>query len=366
MNCKHWLALVGWVGAVCSAAQTTDETWRRGTELQRALSAPVTLQSSQESLREFFIRLGKSQQVAFFLDRRIDPSQPRDFAQPSRSLQSVITLAVAPAGAYATPWGDLIYVGPAEVAASLPDALQDLKAQVKSLPAGPRKTWQKSQALSVPRLGRPAELLDQLAAENGVTIEGLEQVSFDVWPEIRTPPLSLADRFAVLLIGFGLWPEISRDGMSVRLVEFAVPPEITRTYTCQKSQELDRWAEDHLPSAKIAAKKGSATVTAAPANHQQIAVWVAQNEPAPASSDQAGTQKVVSLHATASAGAITRQVAAQLGVDYQCDPQSEKLLEKRVTIDVDRVSYPELLRKVLAETGLSFQLDERQLRIFPQ
>lgn len=365
MNCKHGIWLAGWLFPLACLGQNTEENWRSGRELQQALSAPVNLQSSQESPRDFFRRLGQSQQIALFLDRRIDPSSARDFNPPPRSLLSIMTLAADRSGATPVQFGDLIYVAPADVGAVLPDALQKLRNQVKGLPGEARKRWQRSQPLVVPRLTKPSDLLRELAVANNISLEGLEKIPHDLWPEIRTPSLTLTERISLVLFGFGLWPELSADGESVRLIEFPVPIELTRMYSTKKSKELVHWARQYAPHANLVAKSGSCTVTGSPLDHHQIALWIAENE-AVDDAAPAGSQKVVSLHATASAGAIARQVADQLKLEFVCDPAAMERLEKRVEINVDRVSYHELMKQVLADTGLSFQLDQRQLRIFPQ
>lgn len=343
------------------AAQHSEEPWLKDAALQKVLASTLNVQSSNEGLRLFLERLGSSQRIAIFLDRRIDPTAPHDFELRERTLRSVLVLAAASADAGIGQLGDVIYVGPGDVATTLPEAMGALREQTKSLPAEAKKTWQRAEPWQLPRLSRPAQALRQLAESNQLALDGIDAIPHDLWPAIDLPPLSLAERFACLLIGFGLWPEISNDGKSVRIVKYPVPESITRTHTSQSGPRFSDWLRAECPTAKIAKKSSGIAVTASPADQQRIVVWLAENEGAKPSAEG---KKVVTLNATSSTGAIARQVAAQLGVEFVCDRRHEPLLAKRVEIHVDQVSYPELLTQVFADTGLSFQLDERQLRVF--
>ncbi len=363
MICKQGISLIGLIIAAPWFAQTSDESWHRNSELQKALAAQLEIHSSSESLRSFVLRLSQSQRVAVFLDRRLDPTTPRDFTLHGRSLKSILYLAAAQSGGGASLFADAIYIGPGDVVAVLPEALTTLRTRVKSLPPESRKVWQRAEAWQMARLSRPADLVKQLAADHELNAMGIEKIPHDLWPEVDLPPLSLAEKFACILLGFGLWPEISADGKAVRITEFVVPETITRTHSSQPLGEFTSWLRENFPNAQVKKKSSSLVITAPPADHHQIALWLAEHE-TPKKAASPAAKKVVTLNATATAGNIATQVAAQLGVELVCDPKLQKQLETRVEIHVEQVTYPELLSKVFADTGLSFQLDDRQLRIF--
>lgn len=363
MICKHVVTVVGLIVLAPGLVAHGDDPWRRDADLQKALAASIDIRSSNEPLREFLTRLSQSQRVAFFLDRRLDPSTPHSFASQGQSLKSIFYAAAASEGGGAIVLGDCVYVGPGEVVAVLPEAMAALRGRVKNLPPDAKKIWQRPEAWHIPRLSRPANLVSQLAAAQKLNVVGLDKIPHDLWPEMNLPPMTLSERFAALLLGFGLWPEISAEGDSVQIVEFVLPDSVTLTHSTKQSDKLSEWIRQTCPSAKLVRKSGALVVTASPQDQHAIGVWLADNETTGAA-PSAEAKKVVTLNATASAGSIATQVAAQLGVELVFDPSLQKQLEKRVEVHVDQVPYPELLEKVFADTGLSFQLDDRQLRIF--
>ena len=349
--------------AAALLAQTNGESWLRDAALQKALAAPLAIQSDNESLRVFLERLSQSQRVAYFLDRRLDPSTPRDLAQDEQSLKSIFFSAAAPQGGGACSIGDVVYLGPGDVVAALPELLTKLRRDVRMLPGDAKKVWQRSLPLQFARLSRPAQLLLDLANVNGLTLVDVESVPHDLWPEVNIPAMSLAERFACLLVGLNKWPEISADGKTVRIVELKLPQEIAQTYNTEQRNELTDWIKQSIPDAKVERKSAGLIVSTSPINQHEIARWLVDHETIRRSQTPTAT-KVVTLNATASVGTISRQVAAQLGIEFNCTADLEPKLKAQVEINVDKVSYDDLLTKVFANTGLSFQLDERQLRVF--
>jgi hypothetical protein len=308
-------------------------------------------------------RLSQSQRAALFLDRRLDPTTPHDFSAQGKSLQSVFQMAADVAGGGACRIGDMIYVGPPDVAAALPDLLAQMRQNVRKLPEAARKTWQRAQPWQFTRLAQPAQQLNDLAEANQIALANVENIQHDLWPAMDLPPLSLAERLACVLVGFGQWIEIAPDGRSAQIVPLELPLIVTRTYASPPKASLSRWLEANLPEAKFERRSGGLSVAASPRDHHRIACWLATNDEAPPAAVDAQI-KVVSLKATASAGGIARQVATQLGIEFVCPKDLESYLEKQVAVDVERVSYDELLTRVFADTGLSFELDQRQLRVF--
>ncbi len=363
MNCKHGLAFCGLFLTTALFAQTKGDLWLRDAALQKALTASLAIQSDNQPLRIFLNRLSESQHVAHFLDRRLDPSTPRDLAQHERSLKSIFFSAAASGGGGACQIGDAVYLGPGSIVAALPDLLSKLRADVRALPGDAKKIWQRSQLVQYPQLSRPANLIADLAKENGLKLIDVESIPLDLWHEINLPPMSLAERFALLLVGFDKWLTISADGKTVCIVELTLPDEITRTYRTEQRTDLSEWIKQTLSDVTVQRKSANLIVTASPANQHEIARWLVDHEVIRRSLTP-GAKKVVTLNDTASVGKIARQVAVQLGVEFSCDASLERQLEAQVEIHVDKVSYEELLTKVFAETDLSFELNDLQLRVF--
>lgn len=338
------------------------EDWLTDRALDKALAQKVSLTWEEGSRWDFLQQVALERRIALFLDRRVDPSISLTCQVADLDVWGALFQAGGETELAAVQIGDLIYVGPGEQVATLPWRLADLRRRIAKLPVAARTPWLAKSTLKIPRLARPREVLQGLAAATGLPLAGTEQIPHDLLRGAECPGLTVAEQFAVLAFGFGLWPELDPAGKSAQLVPLPPAERFAWTYSVADPAAAKSWLAAERPQAQVAAKAKTVEVTGNPADHLAF-LRHTRLTAAPATPSVAQAQTTVTLRATATRQAILLQICSKLGVELQAAAGSGEQLAERVEIDVQRVSYAELIERVLANSGLRYELERKQLRI---
>ncbi len=172
--------------------------------------------------------LAHSQEVAIFLDRRVDPDQAVDLVVESGSLRELLQQLAEQLKLGVGRVGPVVYLGPPPTAAVLGTVTAWKEDQDRPFPAAVRDKLRRTQPLQWPELTTPRELVQRLARDAGLQVEGLEQIPHDLWPEVDLPPLNFAQAMSLILAGFGLTFDYVQDGSAIRLTPLPVKASITR------------------------------------------------------------------------------------------------------------------------------------------
>jgi len=76
--------------SIVLAATLSAEDWRTGSDFREALQSTTSISVAGSPIRDSLQRLGRSQAVALFLDRRVDPTGKLKISTDRQSLDSVI------------------------------------------------------------------------------------------------------------------------------------------------------------------------------------------------------------------------------------------------------------------------------------
>ena len=345
----------------CSGVRTDD--WLTARALEKALEQRISLTWHDGTRLDLLRQLSTERQIALWLDRRIDPSIRVDC-----EIQNVAVLGAAfRAGETtqlgATLIGDGLYVGPGPDAASLPWRLTELKRQIAKLPPPARRAWQTKSVLRIERLARPWDILQTIAKRADATLEGLSAIPHDLYRAVEWPGLTAAEQLAVVLVGFECWPEFSADGRTVHIIPLPAVERFDWSYPTSDGAAAQAWVAQHLPDAKSTPKSKTIQIAGSPHDHFLFTQYL-YTAALPDAGAAANGQSTVTLQATASRQAILQQISAKLGVELVVEGERGDWLTERIEIDVQRVSYPELIEQVLAGTPVTFELLARRLRIY--
>jgi hypothetical protein len=365
--CPQNLLFVLVAGLALSTAADAREAQapKTGAALRHQLAAGTSVAWSDRPLAEGLASLSRSTDVAVFLDRRIDPTQPLTLTVRDVPLMQLLAELAAQAGGAMAQVGDVIYVGPTDAAAKLATVANLRRQEAARLPRDVRARLQRVEPWAWNELAQPRQLLEALSAEAGVTVAEEDRLPHDLWPAARLPPLAWTDRLSLLLAGFGLTFEIASDGRAVRLVPLPADVRLTKTYPprgnpASIAAQLRRTFAD----AEVHIDQGRLIVTAAHDVHEQIERLLA-GQPVRTTRTQPG-QKVYSLTVeNQPAGAVVRTLANQLAVELQYDQAVLETLQQKVSIKVQDAALDELLSKTLQPLGLTYRLDAKSLKILP-
>ena len=149
------------VGTLTAGAWGVE--WKTGVAFEKRLESEADLQWEDVPLRDALERLAQTQQIAYFLDRRIDPDRLISISANAVPLEMVVQMLAQKAGGGSCHVGSVVYIGPADTARVLATvaAVQAEFARQSREPAV-RELFAAA-ALSWPELTEPRKLLTDLA-----------------------------------------------------------------------------------------------------------------------------------------------------------------------------------------------------------
>ncbi len=349
-------ALIG----VRAAAEDENKTWKTGADWQTALESPVGISWSAIPLRDGLQTVADQQQIGIFLDRRVDPHQPVDFVRQLMPLDLLLEQLAAENGLRLGAVGPLLYIGPANTTAKLATLTELKQEQARRLPADIARRLSRRQSWSWQRLSVPRELLAQLLDEHQLTLEGIDQIPHDLWPEVQLPPMSVLERLILILAGFDRTVDWDEQGQ-LRIVELPDHVAISKSYPAQQLEpfgdQLTRW----MPEAVIRRTSTRVHIETTWENHRQLDRMIRNGGRGPET--PAGRAVYSLTPREAPVGAILREIAKQTGLRLVVDPAAADQLETRVSFSVKDVDLDTLLQKTLHDAGLTFERDDSELRI---
>ena len=348
-------------------SQAAEPAWRTGAELERQLDAPVGVRWGANPLRAALTNLARNQQVAVFLDRRVDPDQPVDFVLDDVPLRELLQRLAEHLQLGVGRVGPVVYLGPPPTAAVLGTVAALKEEQDERFPSAVRSRLRRAQPLRWPELTTPREVIQRWAGEAGVQAEGLEQIPHDIWPEVDLPPLNFAQGLTLVLAGFQLTFDYAPDGSAIRFQPLPAKATITRRIPLRGSPAVaGAEIRRRFPAARFTVEDGNvvvdATIEVADDIRRVLDGSSARPKPPPVT---AKAEKRYSLRVQAPLGAIAATIAKDVGVELRFDPRIQDLRDKLAWVDVKDATLDQLLQTLLKPAGLTYQLDQQTLEIRP-
>lgn len=366
------LAVLAMTGILDSSAAEAQPRRFGDSPLQRTLARPVTLSWHGQTLGPALGRLGESQAIPLWIDRRIDVAASLDMDVRGLPLIDALNQVAAAQQGAATPFRGVVYFCPAQTAGELATLAARAKLSVDRLPADRREKWQTAAPWSFPRLSQPRQLLEQLAAAAGARVEHADRVPHDLWAAQELPALAAIDRAVLLLAGFDLTCEIADDGATLRVAPITRPVAIERDYAppAERRAAFDAVLAEN-PEAVARWTGDKATVAARVETHDQLRRALAgrlppsvprppEDPPDVSLSRQAFTLKIDNRPV----GAVLDQLASQLNLKLAwADSLGPEARTAATSCDVRNATLDELLQALLAPAGLAFERTDRKVEI---
>jgi hypothetical protein len=318
-------------------------------------------------------RIAASQNVAVWIDRRVDPQQEIEVRANDALLSEVLNQITAP---HQLGWSSLegvIYIGPRQSAWELATLAKLAEDSLLRVPAEVRERWLAPTPAEWPRLSEPYEILSTWLENAGVRVANPDALSHDLWNEKTLPPLPLVDKTVLLLVGYDLTCEISPSGESCRIVPIARPVLIARDYEAGRRSRALRAAFEGNPAVSISRKGSGIAVTGRWEDQELVMAMLKgglrENPPQRRSIIRNG-QKVFSLRLeNQPVGSVIDQLANQLGLTVSW---SQELLSRSVDPRTTLVSchisngdLHQLLEGIFSPAELRFVLKDNVLEVLP-
>ncbi|MDG2184647.1 MAG: hypothetical protein P8K79_03140 [Mariniblastus sp.] len=336
--------------------------WLSGKSLARAKQLAISVRWRDVPVRDRLIQLSQTQGIPVVVDRQVDPNRPLNLDIQQKTWDQVLWGIAEQLDLEICQLEELYYVTP--VGSSLPiriayDRNKDqLRRTRNRLPV----PWLTVTEFEINEFEQPREMVEKLAEQYELSLEGLEKIPHDVWPGYRFPKMDLLQKFTILLSGFGLCPSISENGKTMTIEDI---PAIESAKLRIPFTEQPRTAANALaPMFKDLSIKAYSQ-----------GVWVEGpiTEIVKFQKKLVGMQKAIigkeskkDFSVTASRGQILATMANQLGVKMVLEAGIRPKLEQQATITMSGVSEEDVIREVLEGTDLTYQLTAEQLKIIRQ
>lgn len=342
-----------------------DEAWQTGVDFRKQLEASVGFRwGGNATLRDSLARLGRSQRIAIWLDRRIDPDQPMDLAIDAAALEHALRTVAATVGCRVCYVDSVVYIGPPSTTTKLATLAAIKRDAANKLPPSARQQFQRKKAWKWEEVTAPKDLLVDLAREAKVRVVEDERLPHDLWAAGDLPPLSVADRLSLLLAGFDLTFEISRDGTAIRPVAIPEAVSLERSYTPRISlATVESKIAADFPDVRIRRTGNRLTIVGSFEDHDMIARLLRGETVRRKMGPPAETN--YSLTTTSPVGGILKEIARRAKLDVKVDPAVAPLLQERVTVEVQQATLRQLLDATLEPAGIRYDLEDKTLSLLP-
>lgn len=255
------LVIVAAVLVSCCAAADDKATYLRGAAVQLAWEKPLQPRIEQVGVREALATLCEGRQLAWLLDRRIDPDRPVSYVAGPAPLSTVVESLLKPLDAQVVRIGDTFVVGPR-------DSIQWLRTlaelqRLDLLRSG--LALDKISQLSRPviwnwgDLAQPRQIVAEETRRLRLTIEEIDRVPYDLWGRGSLAGMTLGEAVTVIAWQYDCRLHWGENG-AAKLVPIQYPIQVSRVlpnYSLDRDAVTEEFPNLHLePQGKSLEARG--------------------------------------------------------------------------------------------------------------
>ena len=357
------LVFVALFSAISHSANAKQDSvqWRTGGELRRASRVAISGTWTDTPLRQLLQQISKRQRISLFIDRRVDPNRNVNLDARNLTWEQLLLEIGKQHSYFFCRLDDVYYFGPRQVCVTLPDVYENLRTELRERRQELRVNWLTASSANWPRLSQPRQLLQAIGQQHGVELYSDDQVAHDLWNEFSSPPIPLALQAILLTSGFGKTIVVSKTGQKLKIVDYPKVDECS-------------WRVEHLEDAR-------AVIREIKSDHTEIEMQAVTRRRSELSGktdvlylaivaligEQSALQGrgpvTFSLELRSTRGSALATMAQQLNVEFDYQPDAAEALAEFVELNFKDATAEEIIQGVVAGSGLSYQLDSKQLKI---
>jgi len=358
------LALAAIFSLPCGSILAQAERPAGAKDFEAKWQATIGLSWNENPLRDALNRLSESQEIAIWLDRRIDPDQKITLRVSDQTVEQTLNTLANQLDIGLCVVGPVAYLGPKSTTAKLATVAALREDEMRRLPAERSRVLMSPKSSQWNDLATPQELVDQLATD--AKIEVVAQLPHDLWAGNRMPPLSFANRMSLIVAGFDRTFVFSPDGSAVRFVLIPETVEITRKYRLPGSASKAAEAVAKIaPNARLRTVGEELEVTGSQESHDKVRRLLAGERVVRPPVAPTGSRKVFKLTVEEQQiGAILNLVAKETKKKLNAPATVIEKLKARVSFSVDDVGLEELLNATLKGSDLKYRVTETEIQIY--
>jgi hypothetical protein len=347
--------------AVAGSGTLGAEDWHTGEDFFAALKSTVSMTVEGSPIRDSLGRLGKSQGVSLFVDRRVDPTSKITLVIEQEPLEDVIGKIARDQRLGVGFVGSVMYVGPPKTAARVATLAALKNDEAKELPSKLRGKLLAKQPLTWQRLTEPRWIARKLCAEAGLTIPAASMIPHDLWIAGDYPEMTLAERLTLVLAGFGMTYAVDEKEMQLQLRWMPQAVAVDRVYpTRVDAKRIIPVLRKDYPQAFFRGEGNELRVRSTIEDHWAIEAYLSPNK-RPRRTDG---QQVYSLTVQdRPLGPVVEQIAERLDLQIEFGVGASQLKDVRVSFAVTNVTLEELFQAAVGPAKLTATLDGKVVRI---
>lgn len=356
-SCRESAGCEGGQGQHATAAESVDQiVWTTGKELDRFVLSSISVSWTDAPLRDRLYSFARSVRVAVFLDRRIDPGTPVTMAIQNQSIERFFWQLAGEHGLGVCRVGDFYYFGPEETAMALPVLWNDLSKLVTAEPQRP---------ISWPSSTEPAKLIERIEEQGRLRLDEDSRLRHDLWPAGELPAMTALHQLAIVGSGFAQWPTYKKSKRLVQFRPLSIPQQGSAEYSWQpedaesRDETLKQLGRE-FPDCNFRVKRDSLVVRGSVKSVYNVKHRLVQStSTAQATSDS----QRFTLKTTATRLQIIEAIGRQLARTVDYDATLGPILNQRIAIDCQQVTFDDLMQQILGGTDLVFSMDDSNLKI---
>jgi hypothetical protein len=364
----------------------TTPDFLTGRDFEDALAKSMSLAWQGQNIRDGLRQLSGTRRVSILLDRRIDPGQKLTLQIQNVSLHALLKLMATEVRADISVLGNVVYVGPAEVASRLRTIEQIVSSQLMSGRAttttvGTSPQTRRSfelldrQSLNWPDLATPRELIEEVGRRYALIIESADRIPHDLWSQAALPSGTSSQLLLAVLAQFNLsfeWNE-NRDG--IRIVDMPVDPRIEKQFTLKRGTEQSILAEltRRVPGLEPQVTGRRITVVGTVEQLEAVETIIyperQANNPRPNQRKVAGGVTTFTFKATAPLGAFMATLEKQADFTFQYDEEAFEQagirLDQRILLEAKELTAQEVFEKMFPPQNIAYKVDGKTVHLAP-
>ena len=361
---------------VAPAAAQDAIRWNNAAAVAGRLEMPLGtgVQWSGQALRDGLRNLSRSEgvRVAMLLDRRADPSRPMELAIAEGTLSGAFDRIANFADLGWCQIGPVIYFAPPATAHRLRTVVELRKEELAKTPAALASKLRRMKPWRWDELSTPRELVEELAHDADLKLEGLERIPHDLWAAADLPPMTAIERVSLVLAGYDLTFAVEAPA-TLRLVPMPTKVVLTRSYALGAAGDAALTAlKKKYPDAELRIEGSKLLVVGRAEDHAAIsdalvgksARPVAKTTP-PKLSQVRASLKAKNQPVEQLLNDVAKTLTLDLVIDREAIAAANLSLDTRVSVELTNVPVGELLAAITKPAGLAFTLRGRTVRITP-
>jgi hypothetical protein len=376
---RRYAALGTCLAAILAATTRAQDVirWHNAVTVAGRLEMPLStgVSWSGQALRDGLRSFSRSDgvRIAILLDRRADPSQPMELRIADGTLGEALDRIADFAKLGWCQIGPVIYFGPPTTAHKLRTVVEIRKEELPKAPSSLASKLRRVKAWRWDDLATPRELIEELAHEGELKLEGLERIPHDLWAGADLPPMSALERMSLVLAGYDLTFTVEPPA-TIRLVPMPAKASITRSYSLGAASEAEvETFRKKFPDAELRVEGSKLVVVGRAEDHAAIATALTGKKTKPVA--KSAPPKLSQIRVTITykqqpVSGILNDVAKKLSLDLVIDREAITAaglsLDTRVSVELTNVPVAELLAAITKPAGLAFEIRGRTVRIVPQ